>query len=48
MNMLMNVSNYLEEQLDKLVEQYDNVVVRRGKGLNAGTCSHNACYRHCK
>ena len=30
------VSNYLEEQLDKLVEQYDNVVARRGKGLMQG------------
>lgn len=38
-NILQNVntvSQYLEEQLDKIVEKFDNVLERRGKGLMQG------------
>ena len=33
---VMEVSKYLEEQLDKLVLEFDNVIARRGKGLMQG------------
>ena len=33
---VVEVSAYLEEQLDKIVEDFDNVTARRGKGLMQG------------